>query len=130
MTISSSYEDILLQNLEGKKTGSIPIGGIEFESDEERSRYLISVFPGLVQEGKFFRARELGHENCSFNMICALFDKVQRWLFRKEKDAVVNGKATKTQKESPRSGKENIVWFPPDFGRKHQPGKHKDAAVV
>ena len=130
MTISSSYEDILLQNLEGKKSGNIPIGGIEFESNEESSRYLISVFPGLVQEGKFVRVGDLGPENSRFNMIGALFDKVQRWLLRKEKNAVAKGRAAKTQKESPRSGKENIVWFPPDFGRNQRPGKYKDSAAV
>jgi hypothetical protein len=59
-------------------------------------------------------------------MIYALFDKVQRWLFRKEENVVASSKAANALKESPRSGKENIVWFPPDFGRKHRPRKYKD----
>ena len=51
-------------------------------------------------------------------MIYVLFGKVQRWLFRKEGNVAASGKPANALKESPRTGKENIVWFPPDFGRK------------
>jgi hypothetical protein len=120
------YRDGLDQTRKERESVNRAIGSIEFESEEERSRYLVGVFPGLVKEGNFVQAMELVHENSSFNWLYGLVDKVQQWLFRKEKDAVAASKATIALKESPRSGKENIVWFPPDFGRTHQPGNHKN----
>ena len=130
MTNRKTLNDGLDQAIEKKEITPSAIGGIEFESEEERNRYIVSVFPDLVKAGKFVEAMELVHGNSSFNWLYGLFDKVQRRLFRREKDAVVTGKAARAPKASPRSGRENVVWFPPDLGREHQPGKHKDPVTA
>ena len=83
MKNSLSYKDTLEQNLNENKGGTIAVGGIEFESEEARRRYLISVFPGLVKEGKFVEAMELVHGNGSFNGFYRIFDKFSKWLVKK-----------------------------------------------
>jgi len=83
MTNPASYKDILEQSLNENNSADIPVGGIEFESEAERCRYLVSVFPGLVKKGKFVEAMALVHGNERFNGFYRLFDRFSKWLVKK-----------------------------------------------
>ena len=83
MANSLSHKDILEKELRENEDDGIEAGRTEFRSEDERSRYLIGVFPGLVKEGKFVEAMELVHGNGSFNWFYGLFDRFSRWLVKK-----------------------------------------------
>ena len=94
MENSSSYNDILEQSLKENNSGNITVGGIEFESEDERRRYLLNLFPMLVKEDKFVQAMELVHGNGSFNWFYRLVDKFSKWLVKKTEHSAAEKEKT------------------------------------
>ena len=83
MAVYQSYNKLSGPIRGEAKRRSIDLDCIEFESEEERIRYLINEFPGLVKEGRIIQAMGIVQGNSRLNWFFVILNKTSIWLARK-----------------------------------------------
>ena len=108
------YSGTILKEKENdnSETKSADINVEKMTVDDMRTK-----FPELVRAGQFVAAMEIIQGHGRFNWFYALLEKVSTCLSR----------VGEAWNRPPRTGKDNIIWYPENFGRKRPSRKHKDA---